>query len=92
MLSILIDNNGNKYFQFKNVRVSIKHAPGAKDWDGAGRYLQILTYRDSTRSMTYPGPQIPIGPGTLPDDMLLTLFHAMLVLGCGPETLNAMAA
>jgi hypothetical protein len=73
-----VDNNGNKFFQFKNVRVSVKHAKAEKDWEGTKRYLQILAYRDSTRTGTFPGPQIPIDDTRLDDEeVLISVWHVL---------------
>lgn len=71
-MRVEVDSNGNKFFRFKNVRVSVKHSKGTeKDWDGTGRYLQILAYRDAAQSNTFPGPQIPITDNNLSDEEIL---------------------
>jgi hypothetical protein len=81
MMQIQVDGNNNKFFSFKNVRVSVKHPKEAgKDWewgDGTGRYLQILAYRDATSTTTFPGPQIPIEAG-LSDEQVLAIAWGML--------------
>jgi hypothetical protein len=76
-MQILPDSNGNKYFRFNNVRVSVKHADPGKDWDGTRRYLQILAYRDATSTTTFPGPQIPI-TSKHTDEEILAMFWAGL--------------
>jgi hypothetical protein len=80
-MQILPDSNGNKYFKHSNVRVSVKHAnrppvPG-KDWEGTGRYVQILAYRDASCTGTFPGPQIPI-ENNLTDEEILAIIWSGL--------------
>ena len=80
-MQIQVDSNNNKFFQFKNVRVSVKHTNEVeKDFAGTGRCLQILAYRDDTMSRTYPGPQIPI-ESELSDEQILAVAWGMLNAG-----------
>jgi hypothetical protein len=80
-MQVRTDSNNNKFFSFKNVRVSVKHTKeAAKDWEfatGNSRYLQILAYRDHTSTTTFPGPQIPI-ESDLSDEQVLTITWGML--------------
>jgi hypothetical protein len=77
-MHIEVDSNNNKFFRFKNVRVSVKHAKEVgKDWEGVGRYLQILAYRDASMTTTFPGPQIPIET-ELSDEVILATTWGLL--------------
>ena len=78
-MQLQVDGNNNKFFRFKNVRVSVKHAKEqGKDWDSTGRYLQILAYRDATSTTTFPGPQIPIEDKDLSDEEILVQVYRTL--------------
>lgn len=77
-MQILVDSNNNKFFRFKNVRVSVKHTNEVgKDWSFTGRYLQQLAFRDATQTTTFPGPQIPIA-SNLSDEAILAIVWAAL--------------
>jgi hypothetical protein len=67
----------------QNVRVTVVHRQGDKDWAGTGRYLSIRAYRDSSNTSLYMGPDIPIHNPALPDEEIERLtagFFGVILL------------
>lgn len=91
-MQIELDGNNNKFFRFKNVRVSVKHSKGPdQDWEGTGRYLQILAYRNAAQQGTYPGPQIPIKSNLADEEILAVIWATLHATACLQQEAKTLA-
>ena len=75
------DNLGRVGFSFKNLRVTLVHAPGDR-----GRYLHITPDLIYAPQQEPSGIVVPITEGCqISDEAALRVAHAMFLAATGPE-------
>jgi hypothetical protein len=75
---------------YKNVRVTVVHREGEKDWEGVGRYLSIRAYTGQGDKV-FMGPDIPIS-SELSDPEIERIVADVLRRTCGEDAATSSRA